>query len=86
MLFVVSESDLTHRAIMNLRQMFERCRPGESVEVVDILDAPHRALNHQVYVAPTLVCECDSNVRRLVGDMSDPDLLVPFLSNDSLDG
>ena len=78
-LYVIADSDLTTRAVTNLRQNVSNACSDFQIEVVDVLEAPHRALDHQVYIAPTLIRVCGEQSSRLVGDLSDPDVLIPFL-------
>lgn len=78
-LYVIADSELTLRAVTNLRQSVPAACSDFQIEVVDVLKAPHQALDHQVYIAPTLVRLCGEQSSRLVGDLSDPDVLIPFL-------
>ena len=78
-LYVIADSDLTTRAVTNLRQTVSNACSDFQIEVVNVLECPHRALDHQVYIAPTLIRECGEQSSRLFGDLSDPEVLIPFL-------
>jgi circadian clock protein KaiB len=71
-LFVTGASDMSVRAIGNVRTLCEQHLPGRyQLEVVDIHRDPSLMLSHNVVAAPTLIKESPLPKRRLVGDLSD---------------
>jgi circadian clock protein KaiB len=71
-LFVAGASDLSARAIANIRELFEFQLPGRyALEVVDVYRDPQAMTASNVLAAPTLIRESPLPKRRLVGDLSD---------------
>jgi circadian clock protein KaiB len=52
---------------------------GYQIEVVDLLDQPHRAAADQILAIPTLVRLAPAPRRQVVGDLSDVDRVVAAL-------
>jgi hypothetical protein len=77
-LYVADHSTTSTQAIEHLQQAIERLGGGDvQLELVSVSESPHRALRERVLVTPTLVA--DGLRGRVVGDLSDPDLLDYFL-------
>jgi circadian clock protein KaiB len=71
-LFVAGASDMSRRAIANIRELFEFHLTGRyDLEVVDIYRDIAAATTSNVLAAPTLIRESPLPKRRLVGDLSD---------------
>ena len=71
-LFVAGASDLSARAIANVRELCETYLEGRySVEVVDVHRDASLMSEHDVVAAPTLIKERPLPKRMLVGDLSD---------------
>jgi circadian clock protein KaiB len=71
-LFVTGASDMSVRAIGNIRALCEQHLQGRyQLEVVDIHRDAGSMLSHNVVAAPTLIKESPLPRRRLVGDLSD---------------
>jgi circadian clock protein KaiB len=71
-LYVTGSTARSARAIQNIRAICEQQLPGRyDLEVVDIYQHPEYAGPRQIVVAPTLVKELPSPVRRIIGDLSD---------------
>jgi circadian clock protein KaiB len=71
-LFVAGASDLSARAIANIRELFESHLAGRyDLEVVDVYRDRAAATASNVLAAPTLIRESPLPKRRLVGDLSD---------------
>lgn len=49
------------------------------VEVIDVLTEPERAVDDRVYVTPTLVKALPEPIRRVIGDVSDPNKVLMLL-------
>ena len=76
-LFVAGGSELSRRAIENLRRFTLAHLAGEvDIEVVDIYQQPELARLYQVVAAPTLVKLLPLPVRRIIGDLSDADRIL----------
>ncbi len=71
-LFVTGASELSRRAIANMRALCEQHLAGRyTLEVVDVLRDPSMMSAYDVVAAPTLIKERPLPKRMLVGDLSD---------------
>ena len=71
-LYVADETPNSARAVANLQSIGkEYLQDRYTLEVVDILQEPLRALTEGVLVTPTLVRLSPLPVRTIVGDLSD---------------
>lgn len=71
-LFVSGASDMSVRAIRNVRALCEQhLKDRYQLEIVDIYRDAASMLSHNVVAAPTLIKESPLPKRRLVGDLSD---------------
>ena len=71
-LFVAGASDLSGRAIANIRELFEVHLAGRyDLEVVDVYRDIAATMASHVLAVPTLIRESPLPKRRLVGDLSD---------------
>ncbi len=71
-LFVTGASELSGRAIANVRALCEQHLFGRyTLEVVDVLRDPSMMSTYDVVAAPTLIKEWPLPKRMLVGDLSD---------------
>ena len=79
-LFVAGASDLSARAIANIRELFEfQLRDRYTLEVVDVYRDPQAMTASNVLAAPTLIREAPLPKRRLVGDLSDTTRVLRLL-------
>ena len=70
-LYVTGSTPRTRRAIANVQRMCDEDLDGQcDLEVVDVLEHPHVALEENIVATPTLVKESPPPVRRIVGDLS----------------
>jgi circadian clock protein KaiB len=70
-LYVVRSAPNSVRAISNLRAIGQEWfKDGYDLEIVDVLEAPHRALEDDVIVTPTLV-KLSPPRTVIVGNLSD---------------
>ena len=70
-LFVIGASDLSARAISNVRELCDRYLPGRYLlSIVDLFDDPGAAERAGVLATPTLIKSKPLPRRRLVGDLS----------------
>lgn len=75
-LYIADEAPNSVQARGNLRA-FCRTRLADchQVEVIDVLNDPARALQENIFMTPTLIKRLPLPVRRIVGNLSDPDAL-----------
>lgn len=75
-LFRIYNADRTSEMLelgKRLEQMVHDCGPEDcTVEYVDILEEPERAVEQGIFLTPTLVKELPEPVRRVIGDLGDP--------------
>ena len=71
-LFVVGQVGRSQLAIQNLRRICEEAVPGRyDLEVIDVLEQPQRAEDHQILATSTVLKEAPQPARRIIGDLSD---------------
>ena len=76
-LYVTGSTPKSLRAIANLKQICEEHLQGKyELEVIDLYENPHLAVEDQIVAAPTLVKELPSPLCRMIGDMSDIDRIL----------
>ena len=81
-LFVAGNTPRSQRAIVNLRSLCDEHFPSRcDVEVIDIYQQPNLAREHQILVVPTLLREAPGPSRRIVGDLSNTDVVLAALQN-----
>jgi circadian clock protein KaiB len=79
-LFVMGQSPRSQRAVANLRRICEeKIHEDYLLDVIDVLERPQAAEDARVLATPTLVMELPSPVRRVIGDLSDPEKVVAGL-------
>lgn len=79
-LYVAGQSPNTRRALANLRDLCAALGQADyQLTVIDVLREPARALEDGVLVAPTLIKLAPGPVRKLLGDLSDRDLVLAIL-------
>lgn len=79
-LYITGVSSLSTRAVVNARRLFDQHLAGRyKLEVVDLAKFPARAAEGQIVASPTLVKESPGPVRRFVGDLSRPEILLDAL-------
>jgi circadian clock protein KaiB len=80
-LYVSGATPCSMRAIENVRALCEEHLPGRyDLEVVDIYQQPGLAEDDGILAAPTLVRRLPLPLRRLVGDLSDPERVLGRLN------
>lgn len=71
-LYLAGETPRSVAALANLREICETHLPGRfEIEVVDLLDTPHLAAEHDIVAIPTLIRQLPPPVQRIIGDLSD---------------
>ncbi|HVU25587.1 MAG TPA: circadian clock KaiB family protein [Opitutus sp.] len=85
-LFVTGSTPRSTTAIGNIRALCEEFLADRyQLKIVDIYQQPATARHEQIVAAPTLVKHAPQPVRRLVGDLSQRDLVLRALSIRRLD-
>ena len=75
-LYVTGMTPRSTQAVMAVKDVCEGLLDGNyDLEVVDIYADPARAAEEQVLAAPTLVREAPAPLRRLIGNLEDPERL-----------
>ncbi|MGL5034515.1 MAG: circadian clock KaiB family protein [Microcystaceae cyanobacterium] len=70
-LYITGNSVRSQRAIVNIfRICQEELNNRYTVEIIDVLEEPHRAEQEKILVTPTLIKQLPPPLQRIVGDMS----------------
>ncbi len=70
-LYVAGSTPKSVRAIENLEVICQKRLAGRyQIEVIDLLEQPHLAADHQILAIPTLVRHMPEPVRKIIGDLS----------------
>ena len=79
-LYVAVDTPNSVRAVANLQAICQEHLQGSyKIEMVDILQEPLRALSEGVLVTPTLVRLSPPPLRKIVGDLSDRNVVLKAL-------
>ncbi len=71
-LYTAGQTPKSLTAIRNLRQVCEQHLSGRyELEVIDLLQNPRLAKDHQIVAIPTLVRDLPNPIRKIIGDLSD---------------
>jgi circadian clock protein KaiB len=79
-LYVAGQSAKCQAAVRNLNRFCEQHLAGRyRIEVIDLLENPRLARDHQILAIPTLVRKVPEPLRKIVGDLSNAErMLVGF--------
>jgi circadian clock protein KaiB len=79
-LYVAGQSAKCVAAVRNLNRFCEQHLAGRyQIEVIDLLENPRLARDHQILAIPTLVRKLPEPLRKIVGDLSNTErMLVGF--------
>jgi circadian clock protein KaiB len=81
-LFVAGTTPRSLRAIVNLRSLCEQHFAAHyDLEVVDVYQQAFLAREHQILVVPTLIRYLPAPARRIVGDLSNTEVVLAALHN-----
>lgn len=70
-LYVAGHTEKSLRAIEHLEDICQRRLHGRyDIEVIDLLENPQLAADHQILAVPTLVRRMPQPVRKIIGDLS----------------
>jgi circadian clock protein KaiB len=76
-LYIAGQSLKSMTAISNLKRICEEYLNGRyEIEVIDLLENPHLASEHQILAIPTLLRILPSPGRRLIGDLSNTERVL----------
>jgi circadian clock protein KaiB len=76
-LYVTGQTPRSVTSIDNLKRFCEQHLSGQyDMEVIDIYQQPALASENQIIAAPTLIKSLPLPLRRLVGDLSNPDRVL----------
>jgi circadian clock protein KaiB len=76
-LYITGHTPRSTRAITNLQDICERELKGQyRMEVVDVLERPRLAEDERILATPTLIKQLPLPIRRIIGDLSDPEQVL----------
>jgi circadian clock protein KaiB len=79
-LYVAGETQNSVQATSNLARLCQASLPGHhSIEIIDVFKDPQRALADGVFMTPTLIKRWPLPVRRIVGTLSQTEIVVQAL-------
>jgi circadian clock protein KaiB len=79
-LFVAGDTENSALALGNLSAFCRTHLPNRhEIEVVDVIRQPKRAMKDGIFMTPTLVKAGPSPVRRIIGTLSEPHILLQVL-------
>jgi len=85
-LYVAGDSLNSSQAAANLRALCVARLPGHcSIDIVDVLADPARALTDAVFMTPTLFKLAPSPTRRIIGNLSQTRLVLEAIGLESPD-
>lgn len=71
-LYTAGQTPKSLAAFRNLKKVCEEHLPGQyEIEVIDLLQNPRLAKDHQIVAIPTLVRKLPNPIRKIIGDLSD---------------
>ncbi len=86
-LYVAGQSPKSLRALANLKRLCEEHLDSDyEIEVVDLLENPRLAAGDEIVAIPTLVRRLPKPMRKIIGDLSDPERVIVGLQLLSKDG
>lgn len=79
-LYVAGQTRKSLAALSNLKRFCEVYLAGKyQLEVIDLLEQPHRAQSDQILAIPTLVRKVPEPMRKILGDLSNTErVLIGF--------
>ncbi len=76
-LYVAGQTARSLTAFANLKRICEEHLHGRySIEVIDLVERPQLAQDEQIFALPTVIRRLPSPVRKVVGDLSNPELAL----------
>ena len=79
-LYVTGDTARFDSAISSLKQICNSYLDNDyAIKVIDLLEHPELACQHQILAVPTAIRTYPLPERRVIGDLSRPELVVAFL-------
>ena len=76
-LYVAGQTPRSLAAIANLKSFCEEHLAGRyNIEVIDLVETPRLARDHQILAIPTLVRKLPLPVRKIIGDLSNSERVL----------
>lgn len=83
-LYVADDAVNSTQAVANLNAFCRSHLPDRhSIEIIDVFQAPKRAMADRILMTPTLMLLVPTPPRRIVGTLSQPDVLMHVLGLES---
>lgn len=80
LLYTAGDAPNSSEALNNLHALCQKHLPGRyEIEVVDVLNDPHQALTHGVFIMPQLVKTKPSPTRKIIGRLDKWDNVLTAL-------
>jgi circadian clock protein KaiB len=77
LLYVADDAENSAQAVTNLTVFCRTHLPGRhKIEVVDVYQDPKRAMGDRILMTPTLIKLSPAPMRRIIGTLSQPQVLV----------
>lgn len=84
-LYVADDTVNSAQAISNLRAICNQFLPGRhKIELVDVFKEPDRAIEDRIFMTPTLVKLAPAPIERIVGTLSQTNLVLQVLGLEEL--
>jgi len=78
-LYVTGQSARSQRAVANLRSLCEGLGDTCELTVIDVLERPQMAEDERILATPTVIRRRPLPLRRVIGDLSDPQRVMQWL-------
>jgi circadian clock protein KaiB len=76
-LYITGNSINSQRAIANLLKLCkEELNNQYQVEIIDVLEEPHKAEQEKILVTPTLIKQLPPPLQRIIGDLSNKEKVL----------
>jgi circadian clock protein KaiB len=76
-LYISGRTPKSNLALSNLQTLCDRTFPGQyQITVIDVLEEPARADEERVLATPTLIKAYPPPTRRIIGDLTDIELVM----------
>ncbi len=84
-LYVADDTLNSGQAVANLRAICNRYLPGRhNIELVDVFKESDRAMEDRIFMTPTLIKLAPGHVERIVGNLSQTNLVLQVLGLEEL--
>jgi circadian clock protein KaiB len=79
-LYITGQTARSQKAVANLRRLCERGLPDEiELVIIDVLEHPHLAEQDRILATPALLKESPPPSRRIIGDLSNEEMVLQAL-------